>query len=205
MSGAMSVVGSADEEAALVERLRGGERLAFRALYARYAQPTFAFLARLTLERGAAEDLHQETWLRVARHAHRLAPGTDLAAWIFTIARNTFRSARRRPERLVLARDGVAPVGMQVGAFNGDDPGCRDLERALRALPEASREVLVLVGVEGLSTRQAAEVLQLREDAVRQRLLRAREALLEAWGDADDAVASGGARRRAHRGRGGPR
>jgi len=61
-----------------------------------------------------------------------------------------------------------------------DDPTCRDLERALAALPEIHREVLLLVGVEGLDIKQAAAVLAIGHDAGRQRLARARAALAEA-------------------------
>ena len=163
-------------DAALVDRLRRGERAAFRELHARFAQATFGFLLRLAGRRDVAEDLHQEVWLSIARHAVRLAPDTDLGAWIFTIARNRFRSSRRRADVAAAAAD---PATLS-GATPADDPGCRDLERALASLPEIHREVLLLVGVEGLEVAQAAAVLSIRPDAARQRLGRARAALAEA-------------------------
>jgi RNA polymerase sigma-70 factor (ECF subfamily) len=158
------------DERALVQRLRAGDRQAFRVLYARYAQPSFGFLLRLCGRRELAEDLHQETWLAVARHATRLAPDSDLGAWIFTIARNQLRSAHRSATR---ARPPEAPAIVATD----DDPAAHDLERALAALPDAHREILLLVGVEGLSVERAAAVLSLRPDAARQRLARARAAL----------------------------
>jgi RNA polymerase sigma-70 factor (ECF subfamily) len=175
----------ADDERALVARLRGGDRAAFRTLYARYAQPSFGFLLRLCGRRELAEDLHQETWLAVARHATRLAADSDVAAWIFTIARNQFRSAHRSAAR---ARVPEAPA-VETGSAGQDDPAAHDLERALGALPEAHREILLLVGVEGLAVEQAAAVLSLRPDAARQRLARARAALAaRLTADAADAV-----------------
>jgi len=172
----------AGTDAELVDRLRRSDRAAFRELYARYAQPTFAFLMRLARRRDAAEDLQQETWLAVARHAARLAPDSDVGAWIFTVARNQFRSWRRRaPEPT--ADVAVAELAAAAPAGAGDV----DVERALAALPEMHREILLLVGVEGLSTDRAAHVLAIRPDAARQRLARARAALAEALraGDAD--------------------
>jgi RNA polymerase sigma-70 factor (ECF subfamily) len=161
----------------LVDRLRRGERAAFRDLYARFAQPTFRFLARLAGRRDAAEDLHQETWLRIARHASRLRPDSDLAAWIFAIARNVFVSSTRRPEASDRGRGTGAPDNV---AAADADPACLDLERALARLAEPQREILLLVGIEGLEIAQAATVLALRPDAARQRLSRARAALAEA-------------------------
>lgn len=174
-------------DAALVDRLRRGERTAFRDLYARFAQASFGYLLRLAGRRDAAEDLHQEIWLSIARHAARLAPDTDLAAWIFTVARNRFVSSRRRFD--ATAAEPAEEDAGGTGAPPADDPGCRDLERALASLPEAHREILLLVGVEGLEIAQAAEVLAIRPDAARQRLARARAALAEAL-DGDEAAAA---------------
>lgn len=167
-------------DASLVERLRRGERPAFRELYGRFAQTTFRFLLRLCGRRDTAEDLHQEAWLSIARHAARLAPETDLAAWIFTVARNRFRSSRRRLEVLTPLTDSA--LYEQLAGATPDDPGCRDLERALAALPEAHREVLLLVAIEGLDSAQVAAVLNIRPEAARQRLARARAALAELVG-----------------------
>src|SRR6476660_8910353 len=133
-------------DAALVDRLRRGDGGAFRELYTRFAQPSFGFLLRLCGRRDAAEDLHQEVWLSIARHAARLEPDTDLAAWIFTVARNRFVSSRRRADPTAPGPDGAAAEIL--GPPPSDDPGCRDLERALASLPEIHREVLLLVGVE---------------------------------------------------------
>ncbi len=167
-------------DSALVERLRRGERAAFRDLYARFAQASFGYLVRLAGRRDAAEDLHQEVWLSIARHAGGVAADTDLAAWVFTVARNRFISSRRRPDAAVAVASVNASDPAAAGPPPADDPGCRDLERALASLPDVHREVLLLVGVEGLDVGQAAQVLSIRPDAARQRLARARAALAEA-------------------------
>ena len=166
-------------DSALVERLRRGERAAFRDLYARFAQASFGYLVRLAGRRDAAEDLHQEVWLSIARHAGGVTADTDLAAWVFTVARNRFISSRRRPD-VAVAVAGVDSDRAVAGPPPVDDLGCRDLERALASLPDVHREVLLLVGVEGLDVGQAAQVLSIRPDAARQRLARARAALAEA-------------------------
>ena len=105
-----------------------------------------------------------------------LASDTDLAAWIYTVARNRFVSSRRRTD---VARPAADPTVFDRASSGlpADDPGCRDLEQALASLPEIHREVLLLVGVEGLDVAQAAAVLAIRPDAARQRLARARAAL----------------------------
>jgi RNA polymerase sigma-70 factor (ECF subfamily) len=170
-------------DAVLVDRLRRGERAAFRELHARFAQATFGFLLRLAGRRDVAEDLHQEVWLSIARHAARLAPDTDLAGWIFTVARNRFVSSRRRADVVAPGADAAAAADIAVATPPSDDPGCHDLERALASLPEIHREVLLLIGVEGLDVAQAAAALEIRPDAARQRLTRARAALAEALGE----------------------
>jgi RNA polymerase sigma-70 factor (ECF subfamily) len=175
--------------AALVARLRRGERAAFRELHVRFAQASFGFLLRLAGRRDVAEDLHQEVWLSIAQHAARLAPDTDLAAWIYTIARNRFVSSRRRADVVAAGSDVTAVAALAAGPPPSDDPGCRDLERALASLPEIHREVLLLIGVEGLEVAQAAAVLEIKPDAARQRLARARAALAEALGERPLAIA----------------
>lgn len=170
---------AAAPDAQLVQRLRRGEHAAFRELYERFAQASYGFLLRLAGRREAAEDLHQEVWLSIARHAARLQPDTDLAAWIFTVARNRFRSWRRRKEPTVPLDESALDDRLGAPA-PADDPGCRDLERALASLPEPYREVLLLVAIEGLDTTRAAVVLDIRPDAARQRLARARAALADA-------------------------
>jgi RNA polymerase sigma factor (sigma-70 family) len=184
----MAGLPDADANTALVDRLRRGDRTAFRDLYARFAQASFGYLLRLSGRRDAAEDLHQEIWLSIARHAARLAPDTDLAAWIYTVARNRFISSRRHADVTAAGLDGGALAEIASRTQPGDDPGCRDLERALASLPEMHRQMLLLVGVEGLEIAQAAEVLAIRPDAARQRLARARAALAEALGDANAAA-----------------
>lgn len=181
----MGVMPRSSGDAELVDRLRRGDGTAFRELYARFAPASFGFLVRLAGDREVAEDLHQEVWLSIARHAGRLDPGTDLAAWIFTIARHRFFSSRRRT-RPAPSLSENAQIEAAVGVTSSDDPACRDLERALVALPDGHREVLLLVGVEGLDTTQAAAVLGIRTEALRQRLARARAALAAALDENED-------------------
>jgi RNA polymerase sigma-70 factor (ECF subfamily) len=172
-------------ERPLVDALRRGETRAFDTVYARYRGRIYGFLLRLTRRTDVAEDLFQETFLKLARNAGRLADDTDLAAWLFTVARNAWVSYRRWSildvSRLVAMEDDALPPA------KGPDPDARAdasravqrLERALDSLPAASREVLLLVGVEGFDQEEAAAVLGIKYDALRQRLTRARAQLAE--------------------------
>jgi RNA polymerase sigma-70 factor (ECF subfamily) len=179
--------GSADatlDQAALVRALRAGELRAFDVAYARHRARVFSFLLRLSGRRDTAEDLLQETFLRLATHAPTLAEDTVLAAWLFTVARNLWRSHRRwrlldatRLRELAFAP--TAPSPSPHGLAEANQTSAR-LEAALASLPETYREVLLLVAVERLEPQQAAAVLGLRDDALRQRLSRARGMLAEA-------------------------
>jgi RNA polymerase sigma-70 factor (ECF subfamily) len=170
-------------EKPIVDGLRRGDTRAFDMAYERFRPRIFGFLLRLARRKDVAEDLFQETWLKLARSAPRLEEDTDLAAWLFTVARNAFVSWRRWA-MLDISR--IVAIGDEAMAVAGgalpDDAAEASrslvaLERALAGLPAAHREVLLLVGVEGFEQEQAAEILGVRYDAFRQRLARARAAL----------------------------
>jgi RNA polymerase sigma-70 factor (ECF subfamily) len=151
-------------EKPLVDALRRGDAAAFDVVYARYRGRILGFLLRLSRRRDVAEDLFQETFCKLARHAPKLAEDTDLAAWLFRVARNAWVS-HRRWAMLDISR---------LAAFDED---------ALPAGPAVdAREVLLLVGVEGLDQEQAAAVLGISYEALRQRLSRARAQLADRLG-----------------------
>lgn len=176
-------------ERSLVLGLKRGERAAFDATYEKYRARIHGFLLRLARRRDVAEDLFQEVWLKLARHAPRLADDTDLAAWLFTVARNAHVS-HRRWSMLDLSRlVALADEARIEGAHDRDEGPERNLEatramerleRALGSLSVGDREILLLVGVEELDQERAAAILGIRYDAFRQRLARARGRLAAA-------------------------
>jgi RNA polymerase sigma-70 factor (ECF subfamily) len=180
------VTGHAPQEAdrEVVDRLRRGDVGAFDSVYAAHHARIFSFLLRLSGRRETAEDLAQETWLRLAKAAPTLRDDTTLAAFLFTVARNAFMS-HRRWAMLDLSR--LVTFGLEAMSLARTEPSPGErhehaeavaiLEIALQRIPLASREVLLLVGVEGMDQEQAAAVLGLSYDALRQRLSRARAQL----------------------------
>ncbi|HEY3359444.1 MAG TPA: RNA polymerase sigma factor [Polyangia bacterium] len=181
----------------LVAALRRGDPAAFDAAYARYRAPVYGFLLRLARRPFLADDLLQETWLKLARHATRLRADTNLRAWLFTVARNQFRSYRRWA---VLDADRLREVGLGGRAAPPspfEDAAATETERrlegALAALPVKYREALLLVAVEGLGQEEVAPMLGLSPENLRQRLARGRAMLRERLGaPAAAAAASGG-------------
>jgi RNA polymerase sigma-70 factor (ECF subfamily) len=171
-------------ELALVERLRAGTPGAFDEVYAVYNGRLFNFLARLSRRPEVAEDLLEETWVRVIEHARRLRPDTRLAPWLFTVARNLFFTycRTRALDDGMTASIGLWPVAVpqpspyEATAANELE---RRIETALAALPRVYREVVLLVWVEGLTPAEAALVCGIRPDALRQRLSRGRALLAE--------------------------
>jgi RNA polymerase sigma-70 factor (ECF subfamily) len=175
-----------ETEQALVERLRHGDEAAFDAVYDAFNLRLFTFLLRLCRRHDVAEDLLEETWLRLVKHAHRLHADTRLGAWLFTVARNLHVSYVR--SRLI--EDSTTAGLMTLWPFSiartspfeatAANELERRIERALASLPAASREVLLLVGVAGLDHSDAADVCGITPEALRQRLHRARALLARA-------------------------
>ena len=172
-----------DDERSLVGLLRAGDTGAFDDIYDAYRPRLFAFLLRMSGNRAVAEDLLDETWLRLVRHASRLRPDTRIGPWLFTVARNLYWSYRRNglvedafvPERLGLwPTPAPWPSPFDVAAASELQ---RRVEQALALLPPQHREVLLLVAHEGLTPTDAAAVCGISAEALRQRLSRARTAL----------------------------
>lgn len=139
----------------------------------------YAAAYRMTSNAADAEDLVQETMLRAYRAFDRLAPGTNAKAWLYTILErvrtDAFRKAGRRPSTVELEDDGPAVTGRQDAILQG-----RDLEKALRGLPENFRLAVVLRDVEDLSYEEIAAALQIPLGTVMSRIHRGRALLREA-------------------------
>ena len=177
-------------ELALVGRLRDGDAAAFDAVYEEFRARLYSFLARLSRSRDIAEDLAEETWLRLVTSGSRLRPDTRLGPWLFTVARNLYYSYCRSRALDAVASDGL--IGLWPAGTPRPSPfeetAARELERriehGLAALAAPYREALLLVGVEGLTPLEAAGVCGLTPEAFRQRLSRARAALDKELGPA---------------------
>ena len=138
---------------------------------------------RLSRRRDVAEDLLEETFLRLVTRAGDLRSDSSLAAWLFTVARNLHTSWCRHR---ALHEDRISELTPSWPApYRGETPfeatarseTERRLELALARLGLQDREVILLVGVEGLTPSETAAVLGLAPEAVRKRLQRARERL----------------------------
>ena len=132
----------------------------------------------LTRNMVPADDLVQETLLRAVQKQHLWEPGTDLRAWLFTIMHNQYVNMVRRA-----MRDEATVDIEQMSSFlvATTDPTAsrqlRELEGALARLPEEQCEVILLVGLEGMSYESAAQILSVPVGTIRSRLSRGREAL----------------------------
>jgi RNA polymerase sigma-70 factor (ECF subfamily) len=174
-----------DVELALVERLRAGDTGAFDTIHAALNARLFNFLARLSRRRDVAEDLLEETWLRLVGRAPMLRPDTMLAPLLFTIARNLYISYCR--SRAIEDTHAASLIGLWPVATPGPSPfeaaaaneAERRLETALAALPPHYREALLLTAVEDMTTAQAAGVCGTSPEAMRQRVSRGRVLLAQ--------------------------
>jgi RNA polymerase sigma-70 factor (ECF subfamily) len=184
---AQQVESTADTRHALLDRLRAGDAAAFEIVYEQYRARLHSFLLRLTGDAARARDLGQESWLRLAANAHRLAPHSDPGAWLFAVARNLFLSERRFS---ILRRARAAELSI-FGAPRAHptpfEEAARDqtharLEQALASLPLSQREVVLLVAVEGFEAAEVGRMLDLDAATVRKRLSRGRATLKRALG-----------------------
>ena len=187
---AATVTAAAGREAPLVERARAGDRSAFEELVRRHADRLYAVVLRFVADADEAEEVTQEAFLRAWRSIGRFEGRSQFFTWLYRIGIN---EAKRRAERRPAAGQVVSidEDAVEQAADTSEGPGPRAeqgelreaLERAVRALPPEYRAPLILRDIEGLSTAEAAEVMELHEAAFKSRLHRARMAVREAIDD----------------------
>lgn len=142
----------------------------------------------LTRDASRADDLVQSCVVRAIAKQQLWQPGTDLRAWLFTILHNQHVNDVRRAVRegaAVPVEEATPALTVEAGAITALE--LRDLDRAIRRLPEEQRQVILLVGLEGMRYEDVATVLGVPIGTVRSRLSRGRESLRVLMGWRDDA------------------
>lgn len=162
----------------LMVRVQHGDARALEALVGRYDRRLLGFLGRRG-PAGRAEDLFQETWLRVVRSAAAFDPSRRFSTWLFQIANNLCRDLARRHAVETRGADagGALPAALHGGAARVPVDVKLDVRRRLEALPDRLREVLVLRYFEGLSEPEIATVAGVPAGTVKSRLHAAVKAL----------------------------
>jgi RNA polymerase sigma-70 factor (ECF subfamily) len=165
----------------LLERVRVGDTGGAGELFERYAPALLRFADRLLSDRGAAEEVTQEVFVKVISRAHQYDGRAEVSSWLFAIAANACRDRRRRERRAtVVPLDTVAePVhrGEGIESMLSQRERREAVRRALSALSEEQREALVLARYHGLPYSEIASVLGISVGAVKTRIFRAVEAL----------------------------
>jgi RNA polymerase sigma factor (sigma-70 family) len=187
--------GPTDEE--LLAAYAAGDARAFGALYERHERPVYRYFLRQGAS-AAADDLLQETWLAVIRHAGRFEPRARFTTWLYTVARSKMIDHwRSRGELLSLDDAANDPDGTDDGlvpelpASDADRPDVQALSRAqarafvaaVEALPAAQREAFLLQAEGGLSLEEIAAVTRAGNETVKSRLRYAMSKLRAAMED----------------------
>ncbi|MGB6310144.1 MAG: RNA polymerase sigma factor [Steroidobacteraceae bacterium] len=164
----------------LIAAAAGGDMRAFEHLYRQFSPRVYGLCLRLTGQREAAEDCTQESFVSAWRALGSFEKRSRFSTWLHRIAVHTVLSRRRglRVQYEVAEPETGLPDVPDPG---GDGPPL-DIERAIAALPEGARHVLVLVGVYGFSHAEAAHTLGIAEGTCKAQLHRARGLLAAALG-----------------------
>ncbi|HEY1553256.1 MAG TPA: RNA polymerase sigma factor [Kofleriaceae bacterium] len=170
----------------LMQRYQDGDARAFRELYALVAPRLLGYLVKMAGSRALADDVLQQTFLKVHRARGAYVRGADPVPWLYAIAHRTFiDEARRRKRAAVPAGDDVPEVA---AGLTGETDERRDEPRvdpelaqaalaALAELPEQQREAVVLTKLDGKSVAEAAEIAGTTVGAMKVRAHRGYERL----------------------------
>ncbi len=191
-------MGTATSDTDILEAVRKGEDRAFDLFVGKYGRRLLAFGIRMCGHRQDGEDVFQETLIKAYQGLAKVESPKALKTWLFRVASNHCLMRRRPGSRAAsreLPMDDVRGKESNVIEWGGDsEPEIADwsqlpeeilrrgelraaLERATLDLPSDQRVVFVLRDVEGLSTKETAAVLEIKESAVKMRLHRARMTL----------------------------
>jgi RNA polymerase sigma-70 factor (ECF subfamily) len=171
----------------LIARIAGADAIALEALYVRHQTRIFRFIARIVRDEAAAEDLTNEVFVDVWRHARGYEARSSVNTWLLSIAHNRAISALRK--RREEPSDDLRTASLRDDA---DDPETaaqksdksRLLRRCIDALPVEYREIIDLVYYHELSVAEASAVVGIPEGTVKTRMFNARKRLSELLKDA---------------------
>lgn len=177
----------------IVLRAQAGSEAAYRELLGRYQRPVFSLIYRMVRDREQAEDLAQETFVRVFNHIGRYDPQFKFSSWIFKIATNLTIDAMRKKDVPTVSIDGsrYAQTSDEIEATTitvaSDDENPEELllarelggeiERAIARLRPEYRSAILLRHVEGHAYEEIAEIMALPLGTVKTYIHRARNEL----------------------------
>jgi RNA polymerase sigma-70 factor (ECF subfamily) len=176
------------DDSALVAQFLAGEKRAFDELVDRYSTRLLNFVQRTIGDRERAQDLVQETFIRVYRHLHRFDQSKKFSTWAYTIAGNLAKNELRNRSRnpLVLFQtikknwdSDHRPLEWEDNTYRPDDLYRKrhlkeTIDRAVEQLPEHHRVVFVLREMEGKTYEEISEITGVNLGTVKSRLNRAR-------------------------------
>ena len=186
-----------DDDAGLLRRCLEGDERAYREIVQRYQARVFSLAFRMLRQREDAEDVTQETFVRMFRAVDRYDPTRPFSSWLFTIAARLCIDAVRRRKKFTMSLTRVDPGSGEEQTIDIEDPGPGPLEETsqreeerrsrslIESLPPHYRIVVMLRHQQDLSYEEIAEALQLPLGTVKARIHRARALLrvrLEAEG-----------------------
>jgi RNA polymerase sigma-70 factor (ECF subfamily) len=170
---------SANEDQADIEKVLSGDISAFEGIVRRWQRPLINLAYRFCHDRGRAEEMAQEAFLRVFRKLHLWRRDAVFSSWLFSLATNLYRSELRRiPVRTVPLDHVTEPA-----ASSRNDEGLEDEERervvrqAVSALPAKYRDAVTVYYFHGMDLSTAAQSLGLSKGTLKSRLFRSRELL----------------------------
>ena len=191
MGPAQTYKGETDPDETLIARVKAGEQLAFSILVHRYEGPLFNYLRRLLHNAADAEDVFQETFLRVYQQARRFRDGAPFRPWLYRIATNAANDRlRKRGRRAEVSLDGSPGLASALPSKkNSPDAAAREaetiarLESAISGLPMKQRAVFLMARYEGMAYAGIAEALQIPVGTVKSRMNKAVQYLMHAMKD----------------------
>lgn len=144
-----------------------------------HLKPMRAFALSLTRDMSRADDLVQDTVVKAWTNIDKFTEGTNMRAWLFTILRNTFYSGHRKARHEVADVDGAFTARLAVKPAHDGRLAMNDFRHAFEQLPAEQREALILVGAQGFSYAEAAEMCGCPVGTVKSRANRGRKHLAE--------------------------
>jgi RNA polymerase sigma-70 factor, ECF subfamily len=166
----------------LMARYRQGDFTAAAALIDCISPRLHRFFVAQSLSRADADDLLQETWLRIHKVRHTYRPGEPALPWFYAIARHIRVDHYRKSMRTTAGERELEAMAKNAPAVPQDAGGKSELEALLAPLSDSQREVLTMLKVEGMSLEEVARATSSSVGSVKQKVHRAYKKLRDALG-----------------------